>query len=592
MRGPVACLLVLVILGVAMAQSPQAAEPPPHEQLNAVLWMQRAPEYRANALQTWRAAMAALPQVTAVGSAALEQESTPAAVLAAMPTAVILDLDETVLDNSVYQAGLIRAGQKFDPASWSSWVQTASSTAIPGALEFVQAARAAGHRVLYVTNRDCLNVPAAAEDRCPQLTATMRNLDLLGFPDALQPDNYFFLGARPEWATSSKTLRRASIATQYRIVMLVGDDLGDLVDQSLFATRRDELSERIGRHWFVLPNAMYGSWERRFNSIAEKYAGLDNSPATIALPGGWAWDAAAQRRLRLASWNIEYLITPETHLALRDNCQQEGDRIAGAERALPCTVAKREPRSMDDFAALRKYAARLDADVIALQEVDGAEAAALVFPGYQFCFSGRPNVQKNGFAIRRGLPFVCEPEYLPLSLDDSVRRGVVVTLFPGTGNEMRLMSVHLKSGCPAGLLTQATRNCATLARQVAPLEAWIDEQALAGRRFALLGDFNRRFSLERPPARDAAGRVQALWPEIDDRDPPAADLKDVTAGQRFLACTKRDGFTEYIDTILVGRDLARSIERRGFVRVVFDEEDVGVRQLTDHCPVGAELRLH
>ena len=84
-----------------------------------------------------------------------------------------------------------------------------------------------------------------------------------------------------------------------------------------------------------------------------------------------------------------------------------------------------------DYASLRNYAAQLRADIVALQEVDGPEAAAQVFPGYDFCFSTRAHTQKNGFAIRRGLPHRCEPEYEPLSLDNAVRRGVVVTFFPG-----------------------------------------------------------------------------------------------------------------------------------------------------------------
>ncbi len=587
-------LLLIAVVSVGMAEPPQATAEPgavvPHEQLNAVLWMQRAPEYRANALQTWRAATAALNHAAGAGTAAVEQEAMAPARLASLPTAVILDLDETVLDNSVYQSRLIQAGERFDAASWDQWVTGATAAAVPGALEFVRAARGAGHRIFYVTNRDCLHVPADSSDRCPQLTATMRNLAALGFPDAMDPENYFLQGSRPEWQSSAKTLRRAWIAERYRIVMSIGDDMGDLVDGQTFAARRDELSARLGLRWFVLPNPMYGSWERRFASLEQKYAGLVTTPATLALHGTRHWEGAREH-VRLATWNIEYLITPETHLALRESCQQEGDRIGGAERALPCVVAERPPRSEADYAALRKYAARLDADVIALQEVDGPAAAALVFPGYDYCFSSRSHVQKNGFAIRRGLPFQCEPEYLPLSLDDEVRRGVVVTLFPGTRNEMRLLAVHLKSGCPAGPLTQDNRWCPTLARQVAPLEDWIDNEARAGRRFAVLGDFNRRFSLEKASARDAAGRTVAIWPEIDDRDPPAADLTDITKGQKFIACNKRDGFTEYIDTVLVGRDLARSIRRRGFVRVAFDDEDVGVRQLSDHCPVGTELRL-
>ncbi|HPF26242.1 MAG TPA: HAD family acid phosphatase [Steroidobacteraceae bacterium] len=596
MQRRIVALLVAVV-SVSATDIPQVTAETgavvPHEQLSAVLWMQRAPEYRANALQTWRAAAAALTYAAGAGTAAVEQETMAPTRLASLPTAVILDLDETVLDNSVYQARLIQAGERFDAVSWNTWVTGATAAAVPGALEFVRAARLAGHRVLYVTNRDCLNVPSGSKDHCPQLTATMRNLAALGFPDAMNADNYFLQGSRPEWQSSAKTLRRAWIAERYRIVMSIGDDLGDLVDGQTFAARRDELSTRFGLRWFVLPNPMYGSWERGYPSLEQKYVGLLVTPAALELPDTRRWDAGQPRdRLRVATWNIEYLIIPATHLALREGCQQEGDRIAGAERALPCAVAARPPRSEADFAALRKYAAKLDADVIALQEVDGPEAAALVLPGYDYCFTSRAHVQKNGFAIRRGLPYQCEPEYLPLSLDDEVRRGVVVTLFPGTRNEMRLMAVHLKSGCPAGPLTQRNRWCPTLARQVAPLEDWIDNEARAGRRFAVLGDFNRRLSLEKPPARDAAGRTVAIWPEIDDRDPPAADLVDITAGRKFIACNKRDGFTEYVDTMLVGRDLARSIDRRRFVRVAFDDEDVGVRQLSDHCPVGTELRLH
>ena len=89
----------------------------------------------------------------------------------------------------------------------------------------------------------------------------------------------------------------------------------------------------------------------------------------------------------------------------------------------------------------------LDADVVALQEVDGPDAARLVFPDYQFCFSGRVAVQNNGFAIRRGLPFACAPDLTDLSMNDDVRRGVELRLFPGTPQELRLLSVHLKSGC-------------------------------------------------------------------------------------------------------------------------------------------------
>lgn len=265
--------------------------------------------------------------------------------------------------------------------------------------------------------------------------------------------------------------------------------------------------------------------------------------------------------------------------------------MGGDDRTLPCAITLRTPRSEDDYATLRKYAAELRADIVALQEVDGPEAAALVFPGYDYCFSKRAHTQKNGFAIRRGLPHRCEPEYEVLSIDNAVRNGVVVTLFPDTDDEFRLMSVHLKSGCPLGPLTAPGRNCELMARQVAPLEAWIEEQANAGRRFAVLGDFNRRFSLERGPARDDEGRQLNVFAELDDGEPEASKLTDVTAKRKFVPCVSDSNYREYIDTILLGRELAKAMDRKSFLRVKFTDEDAKSRWLSDHCPVGIGLRL-
>ena len=78
-----------------------ADDAPGREQLNATLWMQRAPEFRALSQQVYRLATERI-SAPAPGSAALEQQDVPDEVLARLPTAVVLDLDETVLDNSVY----------------------------------------------------------------------------------------------------------------------------------------------------------------------------------------------------------------------------------------------------------------------------------------------------------------------------------------------------------------------------------------------------------------------------------------------------------------------------------------------------------
>ena len=558
------------------------------EQLNATLWMQTAPEYRAIAAQVYRLATEKLAAATA-GSAALEQANVPAEQLARLPTAVVLDLDETVLDNTVYQARLIRDRTIYNPRTWGEWVRAGEAEAVPGAREFIAAARRLGHAVFYITNRDCTIPAPTPEDKCPAKTATLRNLVALGIDAAPDPAHMLVRNERPEWNTGTKTHRRAFIAANYRIIALVGDDLGDFVDPRAYAGDRARLEPRFGVSWFLLPNPIYGSWIAPFDTMEEKYAGLHTGDVVLELPGGGPW--ANADRVRVASWNLEYLMTPATHVALAASCAENGGMVGGDDRTLPCAITKRAPRGAGDYASLRRYATELRADIVALQEVDGPDAAAQVFPGYDFCFSTRAHTQKNGFAIRRGLPFRCEPEYEPLSLNNAVRRGVVATFFPGTDHEFQLMSVHLKSGCPAGPLTAPGRNCELLRRQVAPLEDWIDAEARAGRRFGLLGDFNRRFTIEKGGARDADGRQLNVYAEIADGDPPAARLTNITGKEKFTPCTTDSEYREFIDTILLGRDLAKTVLRKSFVRVVFDDADAKAHWLSDHCPVGIELRL-
>ena len=574
------------------------------EQLHAVLWMQAAAEYRAIVEQTWRLATERLPSLAQPGSAALEQWDMEPQRLASLPTAVIVDLDETVLDNSFYQARQARARRDYDDESWNAWMQEASATAVPGAREFLLAAAQAGHRVFYVTNRECHATPT---DACPEKSATQRNLVALGLPFAAAPDSLLLRRERLEWSGSDKGVRRAWLGERYRIVALGGDDLRDFVDRPVFEARRDELSALFGTRWFLLPNAMYGSWEREIAAPAcapqlsreacaqlvleRKYQRLKVEPPPSALAGALAWNGTRDR-LRLATWNVEYLIEPATYAALAADCVADGGKVPGALRRIPCSIVPRLARDEADFATLRRYASQLDADVVALQEVDGPATAARVFPGHEFCFTRRANVQKNGFAIRRGLLFRCEADYMPLSIDDRFRRGVVVTLFPGTSNEMTLMNVHLKSGCPEGLISDAARpDCVSFSAQMAPLEAWIDAQARAGRRFAVIGDFNRRLSQERGSARDGAGQVQNLWAEIDDRDPPAANLVRLSETLPFRKCVSNDPYTSYIDDIVFGRDLASRIRPGGGIRVTYSDTDALERRLSDHCPAGVELSL-
>src|SRR5262245_57816684 len=192
---------------------------------------------------------------------------------------------------------------------------------------------------------------------------------------------------------------------------------------------------------------------------------------------------AAPTELKIATWNLEWFMKPETLRALEPACQPADAPRDAARRSVPCDVAHELARSNEDIEAMRRYARDLNADVVALQEVDGADAARLLFTNYDFCFSGRVAVQNNGFAIRHGLAFSCGPDFEPLSLNDDVRRGVELRLFPGTANELRLLSVHLKSGCARDTLNADRPSCTELARQAPILERWIDDQAREHRPF-------------------------------------------------------------------------------------------------------------
>jgi len=289
------------------------------------------------------------------------------------------------------------------------------------------------------------------------------------------------------------------------------------------------------------------------------------------------------RELKLASWNLEWFMKPETLQALTPACTPADAPRDGARRAVPCDIAHELVRSREDIAALRRYARKLDADVISLQEVDGPEAARLVFPDYEFCFSGRVAVQNNGFAIRRGLPFTCANDLTAISLNDDVRRGVELRLFPDSPRELRLLSVHLKSGCSRDSLAAARPACGELARQVPELERWIDTQAREHKPFAVLGDFNR--DLRREPA------GPSLWTDLDDHDPPEADLVNTAEGQGFQNCMPSQTFSGYIDYILLGRRMARGLVNDSFGLALYRPKDAQRRKLSDHCPVFIRLRV-
>lgn len=303
--------------------------------------------------------------------------------------------------------------------------------------------------------------------------------------------------------------------------------------------------------------------------------------------------ASAQQTLKIATWNLQWLMTTETFDRLAPHCETEYER--GGERAIPCDIVQPPERSMrrtpEDFARMRHYARQLNADVVALQEVDGREAAERVFPGYAFCFTGRGHVQNVGFAIRRGIDFHCV-DYPALGMDgNGMRWGADLTLYPGTHRELRLLSVHLKSGCARQPLNSRKEECRQLAAQVPVLERWIDDRAGERVPFAVAGDFNRRFANERARARDQRGRLVAMWPELDDGDPPEADLNSVTADAPYIRCSSSERYRAYIDHIALSRTLAAWALPGSLERIVYSDSDARRFRLSDHCPLAVTLRM-
>ncbi len=223
--------------------------------------------------------------------------------------------------------------------------------------------------------------------------------------------------------------------------------------------------------------------------------------------------------------------------------------------------------------------------------MDGEQAARLVFPGHAFCFTQRPHVQNNGFAIRAGVPHRCGPDLKSLSLGDSLRRGAQLVLYPGEPREIRLLSVHLKSGCATQPLDQngtahpgagEDKACRQLTRQIPELRHWIDEQERAGRPYAVLGDFNRDL------LRDT-GAAHGLWQQLTA--PPEERLVIAARGQPFRNCVPGEAYVGYIDHIVLSRGLAAAVLPGSFERLTYRPADARHARLSDHCPVAVRARI-
>ena len=243
--------VVGAILSSGMARAQDAS--PPNDMLLVTLWTQGSVEYKGNALTVFALARIRLDEALADKSwtaAPVEQKGD----YQALPPAVILDVDETLIDNSRYQVWMLKNNQTFSTKTWNQFCAAQVSTAIPGAVEFTKYADSKGVKVFYITNR---GVETEKDTR--------ENMAKLGFPMGGNVNTFLMQNGKPEWG-SAKGTRRAVITKDYRVLLNIGDNFGDFDDRY-----RTGDAERLkafdsdmaywGRQWLMIANPTYGSFD-------------------------------------------------------------------------------------------------------------------------------------------------------------------------------------------------------------------------------------------------------------------------------------------------------------------------------------------
>ena len=220
------------------------------QNIMSVLYQQTAAERLAGSLQTFRSAKQALDNALADSS----WSALPGQDVQDKRPAIIVDVDETVLDNTAYEARMILDGTKY-PEGWVNWGKEAVATEVPGAKDFLNYADSKGVTIFYVTNR----VIELKE-------STKKNLTKLDIPWDQGIDTVLMRGEN-NW-DSNKGPRRELIGEKYRVLLMVGDNLGDFVDakdNNLSPKQRKEIvraySDYWGVKWFMIQNIAYGDWE-------------------------------------------------------------------------------------------------------------------------------------------------------------------------------------------------------------------------------------------------------------------------------------------------------------------------------------------
>ncbi len=230
-----AVLMALALSGCAPHKQ-DAANQLNQQSVMALNWFQQSGEYQALAYQAFNFATLAFDKAPS---------------LTGKPKAVIVDLDETMIDNSAYSAWQVKANQPFADKSWSQWTQAKQATAVPGAVNFANYVNSHGGTMFYVSNRDSKDA-----------AATAANLTQLGFTGVNEKT------LRLKSDSSNKQARFDAIKAEgYDVVLYIGDNLNDYgaatwhqgnAQRRAFVNQNNRL---FGTQFIILPNPLYGDWE-------------------------------------------------------------------------------------------------------------------------------------------------------------------------------------------------------------------------------------------------------------------------------------------------------------------------------------------
>ena len=291
----------------------------------------------------------------------------------------------------------------------------------------------------------------------------------------------------------------------------------------------------------------------------------------LSLAAATIWPSRAGRDevLTIATWNLEWLVSPATSHAARLACR------SGQRSSLPCDVTQDIARDSADFARLAAYARKLDADIVAFQEVENEAIARRIFRGYRICMTAGGGVQHLGFAVRPEVAHRCGPVVDSLSVDGRTREAMAMQVLTARGKPIELLAVHLKSGCSRDPLESDSAACRLLRQQAARLGQWIAARGAEHADFIVMGDFNRV-----PPDSPDDEFWQAVQTAPSQLLAEQLPFRNCFAGQPFSA---------FIDHVLLSRGLAGRIVPGSAQHWGYEAADIVRYHLSDHCPVSISL---